>query len=164
MTSWPQTRMTFHPLWRNATKFRQSLARFVSILSRQKGFKPSFHFRKRYPCQKSPSIKTAIFARVKTKSGVPGSPLTCLRKRRPRRCNAERSVISIGVSFCRTRDIARERCSGVSESATLYRILYTVYKFLNLADFLVRLQILAVAISRLLYEIIVCDKSRPDCI
>lgn len=60
------------------------------------------------PCQKQPSTKTAIRARVKTTSarrrGMPGTGRST-RKRSPRRCSSLRSRSSGTVSRRRCRDI-----------------------------------------------------------
>ncbi len=99
------SRTTRHPMDRNLRKFFLSRARFLAILVFQKSASLFSHSGKRYPCQKSPSIKTATRAFLRTMSGLPGRALAWIRNLRPRLSNALRTNFSIPVSRFFTLDI-----------------------------------------------------------
>lgn len=111
------SRITRQPFLRSSAKFRLSRSRFFLILFRQNLVKVFSQAGKRYPCQKSPSINTAIFASAKTISGLPGSVLTFLRNLRPRRRSSEPTSFSRSVPFVPIRDMQYLRCAAVRLSA-----------------------------------------------
>lgn len=99
-------RTTCQPRLRSFRKLLRSRSRFRLILARQNGWSRRAHAGNLYPCQKSPSMKTAIFWRVRTRSGQPGRSLRCFLKRKPRRWSSDLTNRSRSVSFCRTLAIS----------------------------------------------------------
>ncbi len=73
------------------------------------------------PCQKHPSIWTAIRALVNTMSGRPGRFPMFTLKRSPRRCSSLRTAISGPVStvFCRDMKVDTRRLDGAGRSREL---------------------------------------------
>jgi len=106
-----QTCTTSHPRTARASSLALSRRRLPSIFARHHsrlffGSTPCSE----QPCQKQPSTKTAIFARVNARSGCPGS-WAWIRNRSPRPCSSRRRMSS-GFVFCRgIRLICRETCS-----------------------------------------------------
>ena len=74
------------------------------------------------PCQKHPSIWTAIRALVNTMSGRPGRSLVLTRNRNPRRCNSLRTAISGPVSavFCRDMNVDTQGLEAAGRSRGLW--------------------------------------------
>ncbi len=107
------------PFARSSPNCRSSRAMFVRILfcqySGSFSSRPSFSF----PCQKSPSTKTAIFCRGKNTSGVPGTPLRCFlyRNSGQKRFMSEKSCFSGHVFLDLIRRMTSDRFSGVKMSA-----------------------------------------------
>ena len=100
-----QILITFQPMCRNLAKFRWSLFRVSSIFFFQNFGYLCFHCGNLYPCQKSPSKNTTSLAFGKTMSGLPGRFLTCFRKRKPRLCSSDRTILSGLVFLPFMRDI-----------------------------------------------------------
>jgi len=69
--------MTRQPIARSLRKLRRSRSRFSRSLFRQKSDNLYSHDGSRYPCQKSPSMRTATLAFGKTRSGLAGNDFTC---------------------------------------------------------------------------------------
>ena len=71
-----------------------------------------------FPCQKSPSTKTANFFPGKNTSGVPGMPLRCFlyRKFGQKRFTSEKSSFSGFVFFDLIRRMTSDLFSGVNMS------------------------------------------------
>ena len=90
-SSCSHTRNTSHPSAPRDSSLRASLALFCPSLRAHHsalafGDAPCIS----HPCQKHPSTKTAILARVNAMSGRPGSSLRFTRNRSPRRCSSLR--------------------------------------------------------------------------
>lgn len=113
-SSHSQTMMTVHPSSRNARSLWPSRLRFAAIFGSQKsafvaGARPCRHV---CPCQKHPWTNTTVLYFGNTRSGVPGSRLSPITYRNPRRCRALRNASSGFVSERLTRFISAERRSG----------------------------------------------------
>ena len=67
-------------------------------------------------CQKQPCTNTTALWRGSTRSGFPGSRLSCNRYRSPSRWRTRRNVSSGWLSFPRIRDMRSERSEGVRKS------------------------------------------------
>jgi len=100
-----QSRTTRQPRLRSFRKLLRSLCRFLRILSRQNGCRVFSQAGKRYPCQKSPSMKIAILSRCSTMSGLPGRSLTFFLNRQPCLKSSDLTSRSKSLSLVLTRDI-----------------------------------------------------------
>lgn len=98
---------------------RSSRAIFVRILFCQYSGSFSSRHSFNFPCQKSPSTKTAIFCLGKNTSGVPGTPLRCFlyRNSGQKRFMSEKSCFSGPVFLDLIRRMTSDRFSGVNMSA-----------------------------------------------
>jgi hypothetical protein len=116
------TTSTPHPIRRNARRCIASRARFPSSFLRQNAARvvgierPLLHA---WRCQKQPWTKTTFRRLGKTRSGVPGSPLWCRRKRYPSRCTNLRTFNSGAEPFPRmtlmiARRFALENTSAIA--------------------------------------------------
>jgi hypothetical protein len=76
-------------------------------------------------CQKHPFTKTTVRNLGRTISGQPGSCLTWMRKRKPNRCNKDRTASSGFVSLERILDMFQLRLCFVRRSVTAYRLATT---------------------------------------
>ena len=118
LSSLAKNRIGRIPFASNSQNCRSSRAILVRILfcqySGNFSSRPSFSF----PCQKSPSTKTAIFCRGKNTSGVPGTPLRCFlyRNSGQKRFMSEKSCFSGPVFFDLIRRMTSDRFSGVNMS------------------------------------------------
>lgn len=104
-----QTLMTIQPTSRRRRSVSRSRDMFASIFARHQ---PALFFGQvpcsGQPCQKQPSMKTAVLEPGNTMSTVlrlSANSRHWRRKRRPRRCSSERRARSPGLSLCRVRDI-----------------------------------------------------------
>ena len=102
---------TRHPRPSNSASTRRSLSRLPLIFPDQNTFLVFGHLKYRHlcPCQKQPCTNTTHSCLGKTMSGRPGSELSSILKRRPRRCSADRTCRSGPVSVLLTARIMRER-------------------------------------------------------
>jgi hypothetical protein len=113
---------TFQPPCCRVFPARRSRSTLAAIFSAQNSVRVAGKAARRQPswqCQKQPCTKTATLREAKTKSGEPGSRLSCNRKRRPFACRNLRTSISGFVSLPRMRDISSLRRFAVSRSKTL---------------------------------------------
>ena len=110
-----QYRKTSHPSATSNRLVSLSRERFSSSFFRQNAsFVLGTCECKEQPCQKQPSMKIAIFNRVKTTSALLlmlVNGLTCTLNRRPARCRSERSSHSFRV-FVFPIDCIRRRVRG----------------------------------------------------
>lgn len=109
---------TRHPAASSAAWFRASRATFASSFAahhsaRDRG---KTEFAQRCQCQKHPCTKITLRRAGKTRSGRPGSPLTCTRYRYPRECASFRTTISGTVCFPLIADIFRRRAADTSSN------------------------------------------------
>jgi len=121
--SFSQNRTTCHPILCNSFVCIMSRLIFVSIFWIQYWafflyFNSLLNFFQFLPCQKSPSQKTTTLAELKTKSGFPGSFLTCNLYRRPSRHTWFRKINSTRVFLLLFRLFISEDSAddGVNES------------------------------------------------
>lgn len=79
------------------------------------------------PCQKHPSMKTAVLdagKAISTERRLLTNTRRCRRKRNPRRCSSDRRARSLGLSRCGVRDIRRDvACEAGAGRSTLFDIL-----------------------------------------
>jgi hypothetical protein len=125
VSSCVQKRSTYHPRVESMSVLRWSRAMFPSIfLPQYCGFVLGRRQCAGHPCQKQPSMKTAILALRKTMSAVQAISRTGrvhTRKRSPRLCVAERTASSGRVSRerfpCMTRRTAGELAQDAAFAA-----------------------------------------------
>lgn len=119
-TEHSQITITRHPRRRSAAATRRSRRRFAANFEAQysglvRGTDASRHRPCR--CQKQPCTMITVRYAGSTMSGVPGSDLTLMRKRKPRRWSARRTVRSGPVSAPRMLRMIRLRTCGETRSA-----------------------------------------------
>ena len=124
LSSHSHTVHTRQPSRRSAAARRRSRRLLARSLSDQKatllvGNRPA---RQECACQKQPCTNSATRYFGKTRSGLPGRPLTLTRKRRPSRCRPLRKASSGAVSRWPMRLIKRLRASRLNLSTITPRI------------------------------------------
>ena len=114
-----QTIITFQFFSLNNFMTRRSRALFCSNLAVQNSLCVAgveAYLQPGWRCQKHPWTKITARYLGNTISGEPGKSLACNRKRYPMPCRSERTCFSGLVFVLRTRDMFRNRCSGVKMS------------------------------------------------